>query len=45
MEALIIIFILMVISYYNGIIGRKNSVRHAGANVISQVKTKRTNHL
>jgi hypothetical protein len=26
----------MVISYYNGIIGRKNSVECAGANVITQ---------
>ena len=36
MEALIVIFILMVISYYNDIIGRKNSVECAGENVISQ---------
>ena len=40
MEALIVIviFISMVISYYNGIIGHKNSVECAGANVISQEK-------
>ena len=30
----------MVISYYNGIIGRKNSVECAGVNVISQERQK-----
>jgi hypothetical protein len=40
MKALIVIFISMVISYYNGIIGRKNSVECAGANVISQERQK-----